>query len=284
MIACSIILFSPMPDTQPEVHRITFYDKTAHLVLFGVFTFLMIYFLETFGRINRKLACLLGFIAGSLFVFAGEYLQMVIPGRSPGILDFFAGMVGTLLAIIVFWLMFSKKRLLLHVCCATCAIHVQEILSKDFQVILYYYNPSIYPKKEYDKRLQDVKKVSRLKGLKLITAKYDHANWKKKTKGHEHDPEGGERCLICYQDRLERTAKQAKKEKIGYFTSTLTVSPHKKAEKINRIGQDAANKYQNLEFLNKNFKKNEGFKRSIELSKKHNFYRQNYCGCEYSKR
>ncbi|MBD3247965.1 hypothetical protein GF382_01585 [Candidatus Falkowbacteria bacterium] len=283
--AIFIILLLPMPWKYYPA-GISFYDKAIHFVIFAVFGFLLIYFLNSFERISLKKACLTAFISGFFMVFLGEYLQAFVPGRSPSIYDLISGYLGIMISIVFSLALFheSKKRLLLHVCCATCAIYVSEVLEKQgFRVVLFYHNPNTYPKKEYEKRAKDVKKIAKIRGLELLIDEYDHQKWKKAVRGREKDKEGGERCLICYRKRLEETAKRAKSEGIRYFTSTLSVSPHKQAERINKIGQEIAKKH-GVEFLSENFKKKDGFKRSIDLSKKHKFYRQNYCGCEYSLR
>lgn len=278
-------LLSPMPIVIAPIDKITLYDKAVHIVLFAVFAFLLISLFDTFDKIRFKRACLFGAILSGAFIVISEYLQAYVPGRSPSTLDFLAGVIGVLLGALVAWarLHEPKPKILLHTCCATCAVYVQEVLSKNYEVVIYYFNPNTYPKNEYQKRLKDIKKIALNKGLKLIIGKYEHNKWKKAIKGHEKDKEGGKRCLICYGHRLEATARKASGLRIQYFTSTLTVSPHKKAETINRIGKKMGDKY-GAEFLDKDFKKNDGFKKSMELSKKYKFYRQDYCGCEYSVR
>ena len=174
-----------------------------------------------------------------------------------------------------------KPKILLHSCCAGCGVYIGKLLKKDYNVILYFYNPSIYPISEYNKRLAEAKKIAQKFNLKLLTEEYDHNKWLNKIKGHEHDKERGERCFICYQDRIESTAKKVEEGKFDCFSTTLTVSPHKDSEWISSIGKKMAEKY-NVKFLDKDFKKKDGFKKSVELSKKLNLYRQNYCGCEFS--
>jgi len=175
----------------------------------------------------------------------------------------------------------EKPKLLLHICCAGCGAYVSQILKKDYQVYFYFYNPSIFPEKEYKQRLKDVQRIAKKFSIKLFIEKNNYQKWKEKIKNYEQEPEKGLRCDICFQNRLENTAQKSKEEKIFYFTTTLTTSPHKNAEKINQIGQKVAKKY-NLEFLSNNFKKQNGFKKSSELAKKLNIYCQNYCGCEFS--
>ena len=180
-------------------------------------------------------------------------------------------------------LIFKKKKstMLLHICCAGCGAFVSRLLKEDYSVALYFYNSNIYPDSEYNKRLKEVSAIAKKFNLKLLIEKYNHDEWLNKIKGHENDSEGGERCFICYQDRIESTAKKARAGKFNYFSTTLTVSPHKNAGNISKIGKEMAKKY-NVKFLDKDFKKKDGFKKSVELSKKLNLYRQNYCGCEFS--
>lgn len=177
----------------------------------------------------------------------------------------------------------ESKRLLLHICCAGCGAFVSQLLTKNFNVTLFYCNPNISPADEYQKRVENVQKIADKFKLDLIVEKYDHSAWLKKIKGHESDPEKGERCLICYRDRLQKTAEIARKNKFVYFTSTLTVSPHKLAKEILAIGNELADKY-SLKFLAQDFKKQDGFKKSTVLSQELGIYRQNYCGCEFSRR
>lgn len=177
-----------------------------------------------------------------------------------------------------------RKKLLLHICCAPCSTHVVEKLSKDYQVAGYFYNPNMYPEKEYELRLQEAKRLFEEMGVEFICQeKYQHEQWLKCCAGLENEPEGGKRCLKCYRFRLERTAEKAKELNFDIFATTLTISPYKKAVLINPIGAEIAQKYQ-LEFLSADFKKQGGFQQSLELSAKHNLYRQNYCGCEFSRR
>lgn len=177
----------------------------------------------------------------------------------------------------------KKDKLLLHICCAGCGAFVSQLLASDYEVTLFYYNPNIFPKDEYEKRVDTVKKIAQKFNLDLIIEDYDHNQWLEKVKGHESDKEKGGRCLICYRDRLGMTAKTAKENNFQYFTSTLTVSPHKLAGEILKIGQELAEQWE-VNFLAKDFKKQDGFKKATVLSRELNLYRQNYCGCEFSKR
>lgn len=190
-------------------------------------------------------------------------------------------------------------RILLHACCAPCSTSVIEtfrdidqfrdrIISdraglKDAEITVFYYNPNIEPHEEYQKRLSEVKRLCESRKLKLIDADYDNSIWKDLVKGFEDCKEGGERCKICFRMRLERTAEYAKKNKYDFFTTTLTVSPYKNSELINRLGKEIESK-EDIRFLECDFKKKNGYRDSIELSKKNNIYRQNYCGCIFSMR
>jgi predicted adenine nucleotide alpha hydrolase (AANH) superfamily ATPase len=156
-------------------------------------------------------------------------------------------------------------------------------LREEFELVLFYFNPNIFPENEYDKRLEEVRKIANQFGLDLIIGDYDHQAWLRAIKGRELDAEGGERCFICYRYRLEETVKIAKERKFDLFSTTLTVSPHKKVLAINNAGNELAIKY-DIAFLERDFKKQDGFKKSSILSRELGLYRQNYCGCEFSRR
>ena len=179
------------------------------------------------------------------------------------------------------------KELLLHSCCAPCSSHVITYLSKYFNITVLYYNPNIYPEEEYLKRKEEqIKLINNLKSPNKITyldCEYENDLYESKIKGYETCQERGPRCTICYNLRLEKTAMLAEKYNFDYFCTTLTVSPYKNATLINELGFALAKKY-NIKWLPSDFKKEDGYKKSIELSKKYNLYRQNYCGCIYSKR
>jgi predicted adenine nucleotide alpha hydrolase (AANH) superfamily ATPase len=177
----------------------------------------------------------------------------------------------------------NKPKLLLHICCAGCGAYVSEVLKDDYNVELYYYNPSIFPKEEYYSRQDEVVRVAKQFDLKYHLEDYDHRSWLNKVKGLEAEPEKGRRCYVCYEDRLRQSARFAKENNFTHFTTTLTVSPHKIAEWIFELGLKFA-KENNIIFLDKNFKKQDGFKKACELSKEFNLHRQNYCGCEFSMR
>ncbi len=176
------------------------------------------------------------------------------------------------------------EKILLHSCCAPCACYpLRELLSQGYQVTLFYYNPNIHPFEEYRARLAELKNyLAKLGNLELIEGDYEVEKWFKLIKGLEHEPERGKRCDICYRMRLERTAQLAKQKKFDYFGSTLSISPHKKADVISRLGEELAAKYQ-IKFFDRDWKKKDGFKISCQISREENFYRQDYCGCIFSK-
>lgn len=175
----------------------------------------------------------------------------------------------------------NKPKLLLHICCVGCGVYVTNELKKNFEVELYFYNPNIFPQKEYDRRMEEAEKIAKTFEIPVIVEKYEHQNWLEKVRGYEKEPERGKRCEICYKDRLENTAKIAKKKGYSYFGTTLTTSPHKNAKLISLIGKELSKKFK-LNYLDQDFKKNEGFKKSCEISKNLRLYRQDYCGCEFS--
>lgn len=177
--------------------------------------------------------------------------------------------------------------LLLHACCAPCSSAVLERIANHFKISIFYYNPNITDKDEYQKRIEEIKKLITLihpkYPVKLIEGDYVPEKFMEMAKGLENEPERGKRCYKCYEMRLEETAKIAEKLGFQVFATTLTLSPHKNSNWINEIGETLNNKY-NTTYLYSDFKKKEGYKRSIILSKEYNLYRQDYCGCIYSKR
>ncbi len=176
-----------------------------------------------------------------------------------------------------------KPSLLLHSCCAPCSTEVLNYLKDYFDITIIYYNPNIEPIDEYLKRKNEqIKFISFLENIKFLDCDYDNNSFKKVTKGLEKEKEGKARCPSCFKLRLDYTAKTAKNLNFEYFGSTLTVSPYKNSNQINTLGKILEEKY-NVKYLFSDFKKKDGYKKSIELSKKYNLYRQNYCGCLYSK-
>ena len=177
--------------------------------------------------------------------------------------------------------------LLLHSCCAPCSSCVIERLSSFFKITILYYNPNIYPEIEYEKRKEEEKKFIRLfpsvNKVDFIDCNYDKDDFYNAIKGYEKCKEGEYRCYICYNLRMEKTCQIAKKMKFDYFTTTLSISPCKNSKWVNEIGYNLEKKY-NIKYLPADFKKKDGYKRSIILSKEYNLYRQDYCGCKYSKK
>ena len=177
----------------------------------------------------------------------------------------------------------KKSKLLLHICCIGCGAYISRMLQEDYDVSLFFCNPNIFPESEYRLRLEETEKIASQFGLDLIIGEYDHDNWLALVKGLEKEPERGGRCVICYHDRLKKTAEYARKNGFDAFTTTLTVSPYKDALLISRLGKKLAEE-NGLIFLDNDFKKQDGFKKACDLSKELKLYRQNYCGCEFSRK
>lgn len=180
----------------------------------------------------------------------------------------------------------NTKKLLLHSCCAPCSSYVLKYLTEYFDITVLYYNPNITDSDEYEKRKSEqirlINEMPKVHNINILDTEHDKSEFYKIAKGLENCPECSERCLKCYRLRLEKAAEIAKENGYDYFCTTLTISPLKSAAAINQIGSELSEKY-GIPFLPSDFKKKEGFKQSILLSKKYNLYRQNYCGCEYSK-
>lgn len=175
--------------------------------------------------------------------------------------------------------------LLLHSCCAPCSSYVLEYLSQYFKITVYYYNPNIYPAEEYRARVKEqqglIDRMEFQHPVVMVAGAYEPDKFYHAAKGLEKEPEGGERCIKCFRLRLREAAKVAKAGGYDYFTTTLTISPHKPAQLLNEIGEAMAAEY-GISYLTSDFKKKEGYRRSAELSDKYGLYRQNYCGCIYS--
>jgi len=179
----------------------------------------------------------------------------------------------------------SKPSLLLQVCCAPCSSYVLEYLSTLFDITLFFYNPNISPKEEFEMRLAELQRFIRDAGYAPITIQsplYDSTEFYARVRGMEDLPEGGERCRICYELRLRKTAEAAREGGYDYFCTTLSISPYKNAQWLNEIGLSLEKEY-GVRWLFSDFKKNDGYKRSIALSKEYGLYRQDYCGCVYSR-
>jgi len=174
------------------------------------------------------------------------------------------------------------QEILLHVCCGPCATQsIIELHQELYDLTLFFSNSNIHPEEEYLARLDSLRTYATQLNIPLIVDNYNPTEWFELVRGYEPCVEGGDRCKICIELRLEKTAAYAKSHGFPGFTTTLTISPHKNTKMINEIGERLAIKY-DIIFLSKNFKKKDGFKKSIELSKQHELYRQNYCGCKFS--
>ena len=180
----------------------------------------------------------------------------------------------------------NAPSLLLHACCAPCSSYVLEYLSEFFRITVFYYNPNIAPEEEYRKRVSELRRLISEQPAKhpvsFAEGPYDPERFFALAKGRERDPEGGERCFACYALRLREAARYAKEHGFDRFSTTLTVSPYKNAGKLNEIGAELE-KETGVPFLHSDFKKKNGYLRSIELSREYGLYRQNYCGCVFSK-
>ncbi len=177
--------------------------------------------------------------------------------------------------------------LLLHSCCGPCSSYVLQYLSQYFRITVFYYNPNIYPQEEYDRRAAEqqtlISAMDTQYPVTFVEGSFDSQRYYEVIQGLEGELEGGERCFRCYQLRLEEAARICKRDQYNYFTTTLSVSPYKNAQKLNQIGETLANSY-GVKYLFSDFKKKNGYKSSIELSKEFGLYRQDYCGCVFSQR
>ena len=178
-----------------------------------------------------------------------------------------------------------RPKLLLHACCAPCSSYVLEYLTNYFDITVFYYNPNISPENEYLHRVNEIKRLisEMCPSVQFIEGRYEPQKFYEMAKGSENAPERGERCLKCYRMRLEESAVTAKQGNFDYFTTTLSISPQKDSHVLNSIGKEISEIY-GVPYLFSDFKKKGGYKRSIELSAKFHLYRQNFCGCIYSKK
>lgn len=175
----------------------------------------------------------------------------------------------------------QKPALLLHSCCGPCSSYVLEYLTRYFDVTILFYGPNIQPEEEYEKRLRYQREVLKHLPAKILECGYDGGAFTAAARGLENEPEGGARCTACFRLRLEETAKRAALGGFGWYCTTLTVSPHKDAERVNRLGAELGERY-GVRWLPSDFKKRNGYLRSIRLSEEFGLYRQDWCGCEYS--
>ena len=178
-------------------------------------------------------------------------------------------------------------RLLLHSCCAPCSSYVLEYLSEYFSITVVYYNPNIFPAEEYGKRVREqeavIERLPARHRISFLEGPYEQERFYEMAKGLEMEPEGGERCFRCYHLRMLEAVQMARAGGFDYFTTTLSISPLKDAHRLNEIGEKLSREY-GVAYLNSDFKKRDGYKRSIELSREYGLYRQDYCGCVYSLR
>lgn len=179
----------------------------------------------------------------------------------------------------------KTPNLLLHSCCAPCSSYVLEYLSQYFKITVFYYNPNIYPEEEYRRRVKEqrslIEAIPAKNKIQFVEGNYDTKLFYQMAKGMENEKEGGARCMSCYELRLKNAAQLAKEKGFDYFTTTLSISPMKNAQKLNEIGAKLEEEF-NVNYLYSDFKKKNGYKRSIELSKEYDLYRQDYCGCIFS--
>jgi predicted adenine nucleotide alpha hydrolase (AANH) superfamily ATPase len=174
-------------------------------------------------------------------------------------------------------------KILLNVCCAPDATHsINALRESGYEPVAFFYNPNIHPRNEYLKRVEDIESLAKIASIvNLPDVAYDIRDWFRLCRPFAVEPERGKRCEVCFRMRMDKTAEKTKELGMEIFATTLTISPHKDASLINRLGREAADKH-GVAYLDSNFKKNDGFKKSIELSNKYGLYRQDYCGCSYS--
>jgi epoxyqueuosine reductase len=177
----------------------------------------------------------------------------------------------------------NNRTLLIHACCAPCVSHVYGLFAGSHDVTVFYYNPNIAPREEYERRLSELERFGRAGGVSLVTGEYNTGEWALRVGPYGDLGERSQRCWECYRFRLEESFRKAKELGIAAVTTSLSVSPHKDAAMINKIGRELEDSY-GVSFVEGDFKKNDGYRHSVELSRRYGFYRQNYCGCVYSKR
>jgi predicted adenine nucleotide alpha hydrolase (AANH) superfamily ATPase len=176
-----------------------------------------------------------------------------------------------------------KPRILAHICCAPDALYVVRLLGETHEVTGFFYDPNIHPQEEYNLRLEETRKVAGMLGMELVEGPYDADRWLTITRKFEDEPEKGRRCDVCYAMRLGKTAEMARDRGFGLFTTVMSLSPWKKAGTMNRIGRLFAHRH-GIDFLEADFKKRDGFRKSAAMSREAGLYRQDYCGCLYSKK
>ena len=177
----------------------------------------------------------------------------------------------------------QKQKILLLTCCAPCSTHVIEVLKASYDITALFYNPNIQPEEEYLRRLKAMEKLCTINNMLLLRGQYATKKWMERVGGLEKEPEGGKRCAACFSMRLEEAVRVALDQGLKTFAATLTISPHKNVHVINRAGQEVEKKF-GVRFLAVDFKQDDGFRKSCEMSRHYGLYRQHYCGCIYSKR
>jgi predicted adenine nucleotide alpha hydrolase (AANH) superfamily ATPase len=239
--------------------------------------------------LNQKQTVLVFYALALLFGLSGLFLQSL--GKFLALLVL---VVLMFIIVVIFWRLDNrpaitpeknkKPKLLLHICCAPCGTYIsRDRLKPRYDLTWYFYNSNLCSLEEYAKRLEYVKLMAAKYDFPLIIEPYDHVSWQEKITGREGDPEKGARCQICYRDRLVKTAQLAQAQGFEYFSTTLLVSPYKDAAAIKKIGLELAARF-GLKFLDEDFQANDAYRRSQELAKELGFYRQKFCGCEFSKK
>lgn len=232
--------------------------------------------------LNQKQTVLVFYFLSAAFGLSGLFLQS--RGKIFTLLMLFICMVILVIGFSFFDRKKKKPRLLLHTCCAPCVAYVaSQVLAKDYDITLFYYNPNIDTEEEWNRRLEAVKFVADKFHFPLIVGSYGHEAWKEQVAGYEVEPEGGKRCVICFRERLEKTAEMAKSKHFDCFTTSLTTSSYKNSREILDLGESIG-KELGVDFLAKDFKDDDGTKQSAFLSKELGIYRQKYCGCEFARK
>lgn len=261
-------------------------NALMHIFLYAVLAYLAVAAAEQWFSVKSFNRIFLFSIFFSVFYgITDEYHQSFVPGRSASLIDIMFDAAGAVSGAGIFYFTRIKKKpkLLLHACCMGCGAYVSKLLAEQgYKITVYFYNPNIFPASEYEKRRAEAKRIAREFKLKFIAGDYNHDKWLQLVRGREHDPERGERCLICYKERMEAAAKLAKEKNFEYFATTLSISPHKASGAISEIGGNLE-KERGVKFFDFDFKKDDGFRKSCALAKELGLYRQNYCGCEYSR-
>jgi len=276
------LMIMPLPDSGLPSPYTFIIDKIVHLVLFGALTALLWRALKTWFH-NHLLRMILLVAVTFSYAYLIEYWQGFTSSRMPSFWDLFWGTVGIGLAILIIWEYREKKpSLLVHLCCGPCGSGAIKALKKKYRLILLFANSNIDTADEFHKRWQAARELANFHGLKLIKSPYTHEYWTKLIAGHEDAPEKGSRCQICYRLRMYEAAVTAQILGYKYFTTSLSTSPYKDKTGVMSIGKDLE-KLLKVNFLDFDFSADDGYKASVNESKRLRLYRQKYCGCEYSK-